>query len=88
MEIPDEMLKEIRESGYDQELVYNYIRELLNSDKQINENNNLELIDNYLLDKDLKEPTAEILMAADIVDEYLTDKRFMRELEDEEFNAA
>ena len=59
MEIPDEMLKEMRESGYDQELVYNYIRELLNSDKQINENNNLELIDNYLLDK-----------------------RFMRELED------
>ena len=66
MEIPDEMLKEIRESGYDQELVYNYIKELLNSDKQINENNNLELIDNYLLDK-----------------------RFMRELEDEkEFDAA
>ena len=30
MEIPDEILKEIRESGYDQELVYNYIRELLN----------------------------------------------------------
>ena len=28
MQIPDEMLKEIRESGYDQELVYNYIREL------------------------------------------------------------
>ena len=51
MEIPDEMLKEIRESGYDQELVYNYISELLNSDKQIKENNNLELIDNYLLDK-------------------------------------
>ena len=64
MEIPDEMLKEIRESGYDQELVYNYIRELLNSDKQINENNNLELIDNYLLDKDLQEPAAEIQMAA------------------------
>ena len=55
MEIPDEMLKEIRESGYDQKLVYNYIRELLNSDKKINENNNLELIDNYLLDKDLQE---------------------------------
>ena len=66
MEIPDEMLKEIRESGYDQELLYNYIRELLNSDKQINENNNLELIDNYLLDK-----------------------RFMRELEDDkEYDAA
>ena len=66
MEIPDEMLKEIRESGYDQELVYNYIRELLNSDKQINENNNLELIDNYLLDK-----------------------RFMRELEDDkEYDTA
>jgi len=46
MEIPYEMLNEIRESGYDQELLYNYIRELLNSDKQINENNNLELIDN------------------------------------------
>ena len=66
MEIPDEMLKEIRESGYDQELVYNYIRELLNSYKQIHENNNLELIDNYLLDK-----------------------RFMRELEDDkEYDAA
>ena len=66
MQIPDEMLKEIRESGYDQELVYNYMRELLNSDKQINENNNLELIDNYLLDK-----------------------RFMRELEDDkEYDAA
>ena len=66
MQIPDEMLKEIRESGYDQELIYNYIRELLNSDKQINENNNLELIDNYLLDK-----------------------RFMRELEDDkEYDAA
>ena len=66
MQIPDEMLKQIRESGYDQELVYNYIRELLNSDKQIKENNNLELIDNYLLDK-----------------------RFMRELEDrDEYDAA
>ena len=66
MEIPNEILKEIRESGYDQELVYIYIRELLKSDKQINENNNLELIDNYLLDK-----------------------RFMRELEDDkEYDAA
>ena len=55
MKIPDEMLKEIRESGYDQELIYNYIRELLNSDKQIKEKNNLELIDNYLLDKDPQE---------------------------------
>ena len=66
MEIPDEMLNEIRESGYDQELVYNYIRELLDSDKEIKENNNLELKDNYLLDK-----------------------RFMRELEDrDEYDAA
>ena len=66
MEIPDEMLKEIRESGYDQKLIYNYIRELLDSDKEIKENNNLELIDNYLLDK-----------------------RFMRELEDmDEYDAA
>ena len=66
MEIPDEMLKEIRESGYDQELLYNYIRELLDSDKEIKENNNLELIENYLLDK-----------------------RFMRELEDsDEYDAA
>ena len=66
MEIPDEMLREIRESGYDQELVYNYIRELLDSDKEIKENNNLELKDNYILDK-----------------------RFMRELEDrDEYDAA
>ena len=92
MEIPDEMLKEIRESGYDQELVYNYIRELLNSDRQINENNNLELIDNYLLDKDLQELSknaAEIQMAAELIDNYLLDKRFMRELEDrDEYDAA
>jgi len=89
MEIPDEMLKEIRESGYDKELVYNYIRELLNIDKPIKENEyNLELIDNYLLDKDLQEPTAEILMASELMDNYLLDKRFMRELEDEEYDAA
>ena len=92
MEIPDEMLKEIRESGYDQELVYNYIRELLNSDKQIKENNNLELIDNYLLDKDLPElwkNAAEIQMAAELIDSYLLDKRFMRELVDRgEYDAA
>ena len=62
------MLKEIRESGYDKQLVYNYIRELLDSEKRKfpKENNNLELIDNYLLDK-----------------------RFMRELEDrDEYDAA
>ena len=88
MEIPDEMLKEIRESGYNQELVYNYIRELLNSDKQIKENNNLELIDNYLLTKDLQEPAAEIQMAAELIDAYVLDKRFVRELEDEEYAAA
>ena len=69
--------------------LYNYIRELLNSDKQINENNNLELIDNYLLDKDLQEPAAEIQMAAELIDNYLLDKRFMRELEDrDEYDAA
>ena len=34
MEIPDEIIKEIRESGYDQALVYTYIRELLDSDKE------------------------------------------------------
>ena len=88
MQIPDEMLKDIRESGYDQELVYNYIRELLNSDKQIKENNNLELIDNYLLTKDLQEPDAEIDLAAELIDAYVLDKRFMRELEDEEYGAA
>ena len=67
MKIPDEMLKEIRESGYDQELVFTQIRKLLDSDKPIKEKEyNLELIDNYLLDK-----------------------RFMRELEDrEEYDAA
>ena len=54
MEIPDEMLKEIRESGYDQELVYTQIRKLLDSDKPIRENGyNIELLDNYLLDKRL-----------------------------------
>ena len=90
MEIPDEMLKEIRESGYDQELVYNYIRELLDSEKRKfpKENNNLELIDNYLLDKDIQEPVAEIQIAAEVIDNYLLDKRFMRELEDEEYDAA
>ena len=52
MQIPDEMLKEIRESGYDQELVFTQIRKLLDSNKPIKENEyNLELIDNYLLDK-------------------------------------
>ena len=92
MEIPDEMLKEIRESGYDQELVYNYIRELLDSEKQTKENNNLELIDNYLLDKDpqeLSKNAAEIVLAAELIDNYLLDKRFMRELEDrDEYDAA
>ena len=90
MEIPDEMLKEIRESGYDQELVFTQIRKLLDSDKPIKENEyNLELIDNYLLDKDLQEPAAEIQMAAEIIDNYLLDKRFMRELEDrDEYDAA
>ena len=83
------MMKEIRESGYDKKLVYTYIRELLDSDKEIKENNNLELLDNYLLDKDLKEPTAEIVMAAELIDNYMTDKRFIRELEDrDEFDAA
>ena len=90
MEIPDEMLKEIRESGYDQELVFTQIRKILDSDKPIKENEyNLELIDNYLLDKDLQDPAAEIQIAAEIIDNYLLDKRFMRELEDDkEYDAA
>ena len=81
------MMKEIRQSGYDKKVVYNYIRELLDSDK---ENNNLELLDNYLLDKDIEEPAVEILVAAELLDTYLLDKRFVRELEDidEEFDAA
>jgi len=91
MKIPIEMMKEIRESGYDKRLVYSYVRELLDSEKRKfpKENNNLELIDNYLLDKDLQEPAAEIQMAAEIIDNYLLDKRFMRELEDDkEYDAA
>ena len=91
MKIPIEMMKEIRESGYDKKLVYTYIRELLDSDKEIKENNNLELLDNYLLDKDPQEVSRnapEILMAAELLDAYLLDKRFMRELEDEEYDAA
>ena len=85
------MLKEIRESGYDKQLVYNYIRELLDSEKKKfpKENNNLELLDNYLLTKDIQEPDAEIVMAAELLDNYGVDKRFMRELEDsEEYDAA
>ena len=91
MKIPIEMLKEIRESGYDKKLVYTYIRELLESDKEIKENNNLGLLDNYLLDKDPQEVSKnapEIIMAAELLDAYLLDKRFMRELEDEEYDAA
>ena len=91
MKIPIEMLKEIRESGYDKKLVYNYIKELLDSDKEIKENKNLELLDNFLLDKDPQEVSKnapEILMAAELLDAYLLDKRFMRELEDEEYDAA
>ena len=34
MEIQDEIIKKIRESGYDQELVYTFMRELLDSDKE------------------------------------------------------
>ena len=89
MKIPYEMMKEIRESGYDKQLVYNYIKELLDSDKKIRENNNLEILDNYLLEKNLQEPTAEIVMAAELIDNYSLDKRFMRELEDDkEYDAA
>ena len=94
MKIPIEMMKEIRESGYDKKLVHNYIRELLDSEKRKfpKENNNLELLDNYLLDKDQQETSenaAEILMAAELIDNYITDKRFMRELEDrDEYDAA
>ena len=91
MKIPIEMMKEIRESGYDKKLVHTYIRELLDSDKEIKENNNLELLDNFLLDKDPQEVSKnapEILMAAELLDAYLLDKRFMRELEDEEYDAA
>ena len=88
MKIPIEMMKEIRESGYDKKLVYTYIKELLDSDKEIQENNNLELVDNYLLDKNLQEPAPEMLMAAELLDDYLLDKIFMRELEDEEYDAA
>ena len=92
MKIPIEMLKEIRESGYDKKLLYNYIKELLDSDKEIKDNNNLELLDNYLLDKDPQEVSKnapEILMAAELLDAYLLDKRFMRELEDDkEYDAA
>ena len=89
MQIPNEMLKEIRESGYDQELVFTQIRKLLDSDKPIKENEyNLELIDNYLLTKDIPEFAAEIKMAAELIDAYVLDKRFMRELEDEEYDVA
>ena len=73
------------------EKVLNYIIELLDNEKRKfpKENNNLELIDIYLLDKDIKEPAAEIMMAAELIDNYLGDKRFMRELEvSDEYDAA
>ena len=86
MKIPIEMMKEIRESGYDKKLVYHLIRELLDSEK---ENSNLELLDNYLLEKNIQEPDPEIVIAAELIDEYLTDKRFMREIEDDtQYDAA
>ena len=91
MKIPEEMLKEIRESGYDKQLVYTYIRELLDSEKKKfpKENNNIELLDNYLLEKNLQEPDAEIVMAAEVIDNYALDKRFIRELEDrDEYDVA
>ena len=91
MKIPIEMMREIRESGYDKQLVYNYIRTLLDSEKKKfpKENNNLELLDNYLLEKNIQEPDPEIVIAAELIDEYLTDKRFMRELEDDtEYDVA
>ena len=89
MKIPIEMMKEIRESGYDKKLVYTYIRELLDSDKEIKENNNLDLVDNYFLDKNLQEPAPEMLIAARTQSDYLLNKEFMRELvEDEEYDAA
>ena len=91
MKIPIEMMREIRESGYDKQLVYNYIRTLLDSEKKKfpEENNNLELLDNYLLEKNIQEPDPEIVIAAELIDEYLTDKRFMRELEDDtQYDAA
>ena len=34
MEIADEIMKEIRERWHDQELLYTYTRELLDSDKE------------------------------------------------------
>ena len=88
MEDLDQIIKTIRENIYDNELADIYIRELLDSDKEIKENNNLDLVDNYLLDKNLQEPAPEMLMAAELLDDYLLDKRFMRELEDEEYDAA
>ncbi len=36
MEIPEEIIKGIWESRYDQENLYTYIRELLDSDKEYN----------------------------------------------------
>jgi len=40
MEIPDEIIKEIRESGYDQDLLYIYTKKLLDRDKEYDELSN------------------------------------------------
>ena len=53
-------------------------KKAIRHEKPIKENEyNLELIDNYLLDKDPQESAAEIVMAAES-DSYLLDKRFIR----------
>ena len=38
--------------------------------------------------QEISKNAAEIVMAAELIDNYLLDKRFMRELEDEEYDAA
>ena len=85
MQIPDEILKKL-EKGI---MIFTQIRKLLDSDKPPRNEYNLELIDNYLLDKDPQE-LSKNAAGYDGSRTYrqLLDKRFMRELEDEEYDAV
>ena len=49
----------------------------------------VKIIEQCRYDDELSENASEIVMAAELIDNYLLDKRFMRELEDrDEYDAA
>ena len=49
----------------------------------------VKIIEQCRYDDELSENASEIVMAAELIENYLLDKRFMRELEDwDEYDAA